>query len=162
MRITHIMRGGDAPATEQFLENVQHLGPGECESYMIQPKDAVVYGLDWERLHTAVRRALGFGEVSAAAYSTLWVPEIGVGPVRAPVYFSCARSDVLLRELEKLFAVQDEPQILLTPTGWACSQEVDSALRRVGGAHVSLSAFVSVDGSGFGLRAGSDGKVEGF
>ena len=129
-------------------------GPGECDSFVIQPKDVVVYGLDRERLAAALRVALGFGEAPAAPYSTARVQEIGVGPVRAPVYFSCAGEEALLRELEKLFAVRDGPLILLTPTGWGCSQEVESALRRVGGAHVSLSAFVSVDGNGFGVRAG--------
>ncbi len=118
-------------------------GPGVCDTYVVQPTDLVVYGLDRERLATSLRRALGLGEVSAAPYSTARVQEIGVGPVRAPVYFSCAEEEALLRELEKLFAVRDGPLILLTPTGWACSQEVDSALRRVGGAHVPLAAVLA-------------------
>jgi len=132
-------------------------GPGECDSFVIQPQDVVIYGLDREGLAAALRGALGFGEAPAAPYSTVRVQEIGVGPVRTPVYFSCAGEEALLRELERLFAVRDGPLILLTPTGWACSQEVESALRRVGGAHVSLSAFVNVDAGGFKVKAGSEG-----
>jgi len=30
-------------------------------------------------------------------------------------------------------------------SSWACSQEVEAALRRAGSVHVSLSAFVDVD-----------------
>ena len=135
--------------------------PGECfcerDCVELEPKDLVIYGLDWDRLGSAIRGALGLGEANGPAYSTMWLREIGVGPLRAPVYFSTAERDTLLRELVRLFGLRDGPLVLLTPTGWACSQEVEEALRRAGGAHFALSACVSVDGTGFRLRAGSEG-----
>ena len=135
--------------------------PEECQCERqcveLEAKDLVIYGLDWDRLGAAMRGSLGLSEANGSAYSTMWLREIGVGPVRAPVYLSFAEQDILLRELAKLLGVRDGPMILLTPTGWACSQEVDSALRRAGGAHVSLSAFVGVDARGFKLMAGSTG-----
>ena len=137
-------------------------GGGECDSFVIEPKDILVYGLDRKAFGRSLRGAFGFGEVGAAAYSTPWMEEIGVGPVRAPVFFSSARRETLLREMEKLLAVREGPLILLTPTGAACSQEVDSALRRAGGAHVSLSAFVDVEVEGFKLRARNDGMWADF
>ncbi len=130
-------------------------GPGECESFVIQPKDVLVYGLDRRVLGVALRDALGFDESRGGAYSTLWVEEVGVysGPVRTPVYFSCARGDALLRELERLMAVRDGPLVLLTPTGAACGQEVEGALRRGAGAHLPLSVALSLrEGGGFERR----------
>jgi len=135
--------------------------PGECfcerDCVELEPKDLVIYGLDWDRLGSAIRGALGLGEANGPAYSTMWLREIGVGPLRAPVYFSSAERDTLLTELVRLFGLRDGPLVLLTPTGWACSREVEEALRRAGGAHFALSACVSVDGTGFKRRAGSEG-----
>ena len=109
--------------------------PGECfcerDCVELELKDLVIYGLDWGRLGSGIRGALGLGEANGPAYSTMWLREIGVGPLRAPVYFSSAERDTLLRELMRLFGLRDGPLVLLTPTGWACSQEVEEALRRV-------------------------------
>lgn len=156
------------PACDCRHELVEHGGklmsvcsrPGECfcerDCVELETKDLVIHTLDWDQLGRTIRGALGFGETSGPAYLTMWLREIGVGPLRAPVYFSSAEQDILLRELEKLFAVRDGPMILLTPAGWACSQEVDSALRRAGSVHVSLSVFVEVDASGFRLKPGNE------
>jgi hypothetical protein len=44
-------------------------GPGECESFRIEPKDVMVYGLDFKEFGDTIRRTLRFSESSGSAYS---------------------------------------------------------------------------------------------
>src|SRR5438105_9205772 len=46
-------------------------GPGECESFRIEPKDVLVYGLDVKGFGDEIRRALGFSESNGSAYCSL-------------------------------------------------------------------------------------------
>ncbi len=62
--------------------------------------------------------------------------------MHAAVYLSLARSQVLLRELELLWGIRQDPFLLLTPTGSSCGVEVESALRRDGAAHLSLALIL--------------------
>src|SRR5205823_2197641 len=102
-------------------------GPGECDSFRIEPKDVLVYSVNFASFGEAMRLALGFSEANGSAYSSPGLREIGLyAAVAAPVYLSLARSGALLRETQKLVGLRDGPFLLLTPTGSAWAPEVEA------------------------------------
>lgn len=131
-------------------------GPGQCPPFVVEPKDTLVHRLDTELLAHRLRQALAMEPVRSAAWHGAALEQIGCyGPLPAPVYLSLARADALLRDLERLWGQRDEPLVLLTPTGSACTAEVECALRRQGAAHLSLSSALEplAGGGGFTLLA---------
>jgi hypothetical protein len=117
--------------------------PDECEPFKVTPEDLILYELDVERFESAVCEALGFASANAGTPGQRIGQIAMYAATAAPVYFGRGSSDVLLRELGKLSAFQDGPFLLLTPTGWHCSQAVDALLRQLGAGHVSLSSVVT-------------------
>jgi hypothetical protein len=60
-----------------------------------------------------------------------------------------------MREVERLFGVQPDPFLLLTPTGVHCSQDVETMLRRQLCMHIALSSAVAL-GPGGALTAAAE------
>src|SRR5690242_15879517 len=111
-------------------------GSAECESVVVEPKDIVVHRFDVNGFGTVLRQALGFSEPDGSAYVSLGLQEIGrYASVAAPVYFSLARSNLLLREVQKLLGLREGPFLLLTSTGSGWSPDVEALARAHGGGH---------------------------
>jgi len=117
----------------------------ECSTFHIEPKDILLYGLDFREFADGIRRALGFAEPDGSPYSSRELRQIGVyAAVAAPVYLSMAGKEALLRELAKLVSLRDGPFVLLTPTGRNWEAEVEGIGRAQGAAHIALSSVLEV------------------
>jgi hypothetical protein len=115
----------------------------DCGTYQLEPADLLFHGINMERFGGALRRALGFGEASAAAYASAGLREIGTcAAAAAPVYLGLGDTDGLLRELTRLLGLRDGPFLVLTPTGSSWSPEVEALARPHGGGHASLSSLL--------------------
>jgi hypothetical protein len=135
--------------TDFGLVAVCMCGGGECDSVVVEPKDIVVHRFDVGRFGKSLRQALGFSEPDGSAYASVGLQEIGShAAAAAPVYLSLARSNMLLRELQKLVGLRDAPFLLLTPTGSGWSPEVEAMARAHGAGHISLSSVLNVQPDG--------------
>src|SRR5438874_12041076 len=83
----------EAQETDFGLVAICMCGPGDCDSYRIEPRHVMVYGLDMRQVGSAIVQALGMSASDGSAYASAGLVEIGrYAPVAAPIYLSVARS----------------------------------------------------------------------
>ncbi len=121
-----------------------------CPPFTVLNKDLLVFTADTAKLCGSVARALGFETNASRQIGGVRALPIGTyGPTRANVYLMFpADGSRMAREVERLFGVQPDPFLLLTPTGLHCSAEVESALRRQLCMHIPMSAALILGDGG--------------
>jgi hypothetical protein len=139
-------------------------GPGECETIRLEPKDLLVYTLDWKVLGSAICRVLGFSEIQEPVYPAVWIHAIGIHePTGAAVYVTLAKDEILLGEVEKLILSREAPFILLTPTPTSCTPEAKAVLNRNRCAQLSLATLLTPEiGGSFRLEQPIGPLLESF
>jgi hypothetical protein len=125
-----------------------------CPPFRLERKDLFVFGLDTARLCSRIAVALGLGAVNGRRPGQVRAEVVGAyGAAGWPVYLMLpGDSTRMMREVERLFGVQPDPFLLLTPTGVHCSPDVETMLRRQLCMHIALSSAV-VLGPGGALTA---------
>jgi len=131
----------------------------DCSTFPLEPKDILLYGLDFREFADGIRRALGFAEPDGSPYCSRELRQIGVyAAVAAPVYLSMAGKEALLRELAKLVSLREGPFVLLTATGRNWEAEVEGITRAQGAAHIALSSVLEVKKESEGVEKLKVGK----
>jgi hypothetical protein len=118
-----------------------------CDRYLLEPADVLLHGLDVEAFGRAIARAMDLAEPLLAQTSVGGFHQVGVfAAVAVPVYLCLLHSARMLNELTRLCSQREGPFLVLTPTGSSWSVPIESFARAQGGAHISLSSVLSVDG----------------
>jgi hypothetical protein len=134
---------------------VCHSEDWPCETFEVSDQDMYLHALDRRRFLECVRNTLDFQWQRSATYERVGLSEIGwYEEAATPVFFSAVGSEPLLRELHRMMCLRDGPFLLLTPTGSACTAEVERTLRERGAGHIALSSVVEIlPGARFCARA---------
>lgn len=121
-----------------------------CPPFPVTNKDLLVFVADTAKLCGNIARALGFEASTSRQIGGVRALPVGTyGAARASVYLMFpADASRMAREVERLFGIQFDPFLLLTPTGMHCSAEVESALRRQACLHIPLSAVLTLGNEG--------------
>jgi hypothetical protein len=125
-----------------------------CPPFRLERKDLFVFGLDTARLCSRIAVALALGAVNGRRPGQVRAEVVGAyGTAGWPVYLMLPGDSArMMREVERLFGVQPDPFLLLTPSGVHCSPDVETMLRRQLCMHIALSCAV-VLGPGGALTA---------
>jgi hypothetical protein len=122
-----------------------------CPPFTVANKDLFVFAADVKKLCGRISKALGFEASMCRQVAGVRVVPVGTyGAAHSNVYLLFPGDSArMAREVERLFGVQPDPFLLLTPTGIHCSAEVESALRRQSCMHIAMSAALTLadDGS---------------
>ena len=114
-----------------------------CDTFRLELGDVLIHALDRHAFGAPVAGTLGFVGTDGTGHQGVGMFEIGrCTAAAAPVYRGMGDSEALLREIGKVVAVREGPFVLLTPTGKACSAQVEQALRHQAAAHISLSSVL--------------------
>jgi hypothetical protein len=122
-----------------------------CPPFTVTNSDLIVFAANTTKLCVSISHALGFEASTSRQIGGVRALPVGTyGATRSSVYLMFpADASRMAREVERLFGIQPDPFILLTPTGMHCSPEVESALRRQACLHIPMSAVLTLcnDGS---------------
>jgi hypothetical protein len=121
-----------------------------CPPISVEAKDLLVYAADTRVLCAGISRCLRLGAPGSGRVTAARVERVGTyGPARSELYLMFpADSARMMREVERLFGVQPDPFLVLTPTGVHCTSDVETMLRRQSCMHIALSAAVGISADG--------------
>ncbi|HEU5070882.1 MAG TPA: hypothetical protein VFV96_10795 [Verrucomicrobiae bacterium] len=121
-----------------------------CPPFQVANTELFVFAADTSKLCSGIARALGLdASVSRQVGGVRALPVGTYGAARANVYLMFPTdASRMAREVERLFGIQPDPFLLLTPTGMHCSAEVESALRRQSCLHIPMSAALLLGDKG--------------
>lgn len=121
-----------------------------CPPFTLTNQDLFVFAVDTAKLCSSIARALGFEACASRQVGGVRVVPVGThGPARSCAYLMFPPDSLrMARDVERLFGVQPDPFLVLTPTGLHCSVEVESALRRQQCIHMPMSAALVLGNDG--------------
>lgn len=99
-----------------------------CPPFRLERKDLFVFGLDAGRLGSRIAGALGLGAINGRKPGQVRAEVVGAyGAAGWPVYLMLPGDSArMMREVERLFGVQPDPFVLLTPTGVHSAPDVET------------------------------------
>lgn len=121
-----------------------------CPPILVNPEERRVFHINTKLLCERIASALGLRRTSTTSATRTRALRVGVGGATGFEVCLMFPSDAawMAREVERLFGMQPDPFVLLTPTGIHCSPEVKTALRRQLCMHIALRDILELKPGG--------------